>query len=56
MSISENVLSELRAVLGERLSTGESERALHGASETFHRAPPPMRWRFRSIRARSRRS
>lgn len=41
MPISETALSELRAVLGERLSTGESERALHGASETFHRAPPP---------------
>lgn len=41
MPISEAVLSELRAILGDRLSTGESDRALHGASETFHRAPPP---------------
>ena len=41
MPISEAVLSELRAILGDRLSTGESDRELHGASETFHRAPPP---------------
>ena len=41
MPIAEAVLSELRAILGDRLSTGESDRALHGASETFHRAPPP---------------
>ena len=41
MPIPETALADLRAVLGERLSTGESERALHAASETFHRAPPP---------------
>ena len=41
MPISEAVLSELRDILGDRLSTGGSDRALHGASETFHRAPPP---------------
>lgn len=41
MPIPEPALAELRAVLGDRLSTGDSDRALHGASETFHRAPPP---------------
>lgn len=41
MPIAESVLSELRAVLGDRLSTGSSDRDLHAASETFHRAPPP---------------
>ena len=41
MPIADHILSELRAVLGDRLSTGDSERAIHGASETFHQAPPP---------------
>ncbi|ARJ68328.1 FAD-binding oxidoreductase [Paracoccus contaminans] len=41
MPIAPSVLSELRNVLGDRLSTGESDLALHAASETFHRAPPP---------------
>ena len=41
MPIADHILSELRAVLGDRLSTGESDRTLHGASETFHSAPPP---------------
>lgn len=41
MPIAETVLSELRDLLGDRLSVGSSDRELHGASETFHRAPPP---------------
>ena len=31
----------LKALLGDRLSLSEAERALHGGSETWHRAPPP---------------
>ncbi|WP_134726753.1 FAD-binding oxidoreductase [Paracoccus luteus] len=41
MPIPATVLDQLRAVLGERLSTGASDLELHAASETFHRAPPP---------------
>ena len=41
MPIPTAVLDQLRAVLGERLSTGASDLDLHAASETFHRAPPP---------------
>ncbi|WP_112873690.1 FAD-binding oxidoreductase [Paracoccus endophyticus] len=41
MPIPTAVLDQLRAVLGDRLSTGASDLDLHAASETFHRAPPP---------------
>ncbi|WP_299359009.1 FAD-linked oxidase C-terminal domain-containing protein [uncultured Paracoccus sp.] len=41
MPIPDHVLSDLRAVLGDRLSTLDSDREQHGGSETFHRAPPP---------------
>ncbi|MRX49344.1 FAD-binding protein [Paracoccus sp. S-4012] len=41
MPIPDDALAALRALLGPRLSTSDSERATHGASETYHRAPPP---------------
>ena len=33
MPIADSVLSELRGVLGDRLSTGDSERAIHGEAK-----------------------
>lgn len=41
MAIPEHVLDELAARLGSRFSTTAADRAQHGVSETFHRAPPP---------------
>lgn len=32
---------EIRAVIGDRLSTRQADRDLHGQSETWHSAPPP---------------
>ncbi|WP_298430898.1 FAD-linked oxidase C-terminal domain-containing protein [uncultured Jannaschia sp.] len=34
-------IEELKAMLGERLSTGKSDLALHGRSETWHAEMPP---------------
>lgn len=39
--IPHDALSELKAMLGERLSTGKSDLALHGRSETYHAEMPP---------------
>ncbi|UWQ19380.1 FAD-binding oxidoreductase [Jannaschia sp. M317] len=39
--IPENALDELRAMLGERLSTGKGDLDLHGQSETWHPPMPP---------------
>ena len=39
--IPQDALSELQAMLGERLSTGKSDLSLHGRSETFHPEMPP---------------
>lgn len=39
--IPQDALTELRTMLGERLSTGKSDLALHGRSETYHREMPP---------------
>ncbi|WP_179381161.1 FAD-binding oxidoreductase [Jannaschia marina] len=36
-----DALNELDAMLGERLSTGKSDLALHGRSETYHGEMPP---------------
>ncbi|MBV0891691.1 FAD-binding protein [Paracoccus sp. Z118] len=41
MPIPDAALSELREILGDRLSTSTADREQHGGSETFHRAPPP---------------
>ncbi|AXC48619.1 FAD-binding protein [Paracoccus suum] len=41
MAISREATEKLAALLGERLSTTQAERDLHGGSETWHRAPPP---------------
>jgi len=41
MPIDADALAALGALLGPRLSTAESERATHGASEAYLRAPPP---------------
>ncbi len=37
----EVVISELRALLGERLSTSAAVRELHGTDESYHRPEPP---------------
>ncbi|MEM9796576.1 MAG: FAD-linked oxidase C-terminal domain-containing protein [Pseudomonadota bacterium] len=39
--IPNDAMSELRAMLGERFSTGKSDLALHGRSETWHSEMPP---------------
>jgi D-lactate dehydrogenase (cytochrome) len=39
--IPNDALAELRHSLGERLSTGKSDLALHGRSETYHPEMPP---------------
>ena len=39
--IPDNALHELRAMLGERLSTGKSDLTLHGRSESWHPEMPP---------------
>ncbi|SDZ09162.1 D-lactate dehydrogenase (cytochrome) [Jannaschia faecimaris] len=39
--IPQDALSELEVMLGERLSTGKSDLALHGRSETYHPEMPP---------------
>ena len=39
--IPSDALSELREMLGERLSTGKSDLDLHGRSETWHAPMPP---------------
>jgi D-lactate dehydrogenase (cytochrome) len=39
--IPDDALQELRSMLGERLSTGKSDLALHGRSETYHSEMPP---------------
>lgn len=41
MTIPASALDALSALLGSRLSTSASERDIHGASEAYHRAPPP---------------
>ena len=41
MAIAPEALQALDTLLGDRLSTTMAERALHGGSETWHRAPPP---------------
>ena len=41
MPIPDAALSELREILGDRLSTSAADREQHAGSETFHRAPPP---------------
>ena len=37
----DGALPELRALLGERLSTAEGERLRHGADASYHRPHPP---------------
>ncbi|TFL16795.1 FAD-binding oxidoreductase [Jannaschia formosa] len=39
--IPDDAMVALRAMLGERLSTGKSDLALHGRSETWHAEMPP---------------
>ncbi|MEM7709942.1 MAG: FAD-linked oxidase C-terminal domain-containing protein [Pseudomonadota bacterium] len=39
--IPDDALDELRAMLGERLSTGKDDLSLHGRSETYHPEMPP---------------
>ncbi|MEM8824169.1 MAG: FAD-binding protein, partial [Pseudomonadota bacterium] len=39
--IPDDALVELRAMLGERVSTGKSDLSLHGRSETYHAEMPP---------------
>lgn len=39
--IPDDALRELKTMLGERLSTGKSDLALHGQSETWHTDMPP---------------
>ena len=41
MSIDSATAAELRAILGERLSAGEADRAAHGREESYHRAMNP---------------
>lgn len=41
MSIADETLERLRALLGARFSTGAADRDHHAGSESFHRAPPP---------------
>ncbi len=41
MPIPDTALSQLRDLLGERLSITAADREAHAGSETFHRAPPP---------------
>ena len=41
MPIPDAALSELRDILGDRLSVSAADREQHAGSETFHRAPPP---------------
>ena len=39
--MNEELAAELRAILGDRLDTGEAVRAQHGAGESFHPPDPP---------------
>ncbi|TRW97687.1 FAD-binding protein [Paracoccus sp. M683] len=41
MAIPESLLSELSSLLDQRLSLGQADRDHHGASESYHQAPPP---------------
>lgn len=41
MSLPENLIAELRDILGARLSVTAADRDHHAQSESFHRAPPP---------------
>jgi len=41
MRVDSATASDLRAILGERLSMAESEREAHGLDESYHRAMSP---------------
>ena len=41
MQIDIQAAESLSQLLGARFSQSQADRELHGASETFHRAPPP---------------
>lgn len=41
MPIPDSVLAELQSLLGARLSVTQVDRDQHGASESYHSAPPP---------------